>query len=254
MDQPTLGGQAPQPEAVGTQPSRGDLFEVMSTMRTMRRLKADPIPRELIERLIQAASWAPSGGNSQTATFVVVDDRTQIARIAPLWRRAERFYVTAQGDACPPTMSQQQWQRTLDASRYLAEHFEEVPALILVCSDVPELLNRWVTNAGAVAHAFGNLGVRQGVTTGRNFVQFARRSIAASVYPAVENLLLAARCCGLAASLTTWHVLFEQELKAILGIPKHVSTFAAVPIGYPKGRFGPVNRAPVAQFLRWNHW
>jgi len=227
---------------------------LLSTMRAIRRLKPDPVPRELIERLIQAASWAPSGGSSQPATIVVVDDQTQTARIAPLWRRVQRFYVTAQRDACPQTMSRQQWQRTLDASQYLAEHFEEVPALIVVCSDVPELLNRWLTHPGLVAHAFGNLGVRQGATAGRNFTGFARRSIAASVYPAVENLLLAARGCGLAASLTTWHVLFEQELKDMLGIPKQVSTFAAVPIGYPRGRFGPVSRAPVTQILRWNHW
>ncbi|MET0994278.1 MAG: nitroreductase family protein [Mycobacterium sp.] len=68
------------------------------------------------------------------------------------------------------------------------------------------------------------------------------------MYPAAENLLLAARECGLGASLTTWHVLYERELKGILGIPRHVRTFAVVPIGYPLRRFGPVNRALSSSF------
>jgi nitroreductase family protein len=60
-----------------TRPPGSDLYDVMSTMRAMRRLRPEPVPRELIERLIQAASWAPSGGNSQTTRYIVVDDRTQ---------------------------------------------------------------------------------------------------------------------------------------------------------------------------------
>ena len=117
-------------------PPRVRNYQAMSTMRAMRRLRPEPVPRELIERLIQAASWAPSGGNSQTTRYIVVDDRTQIARIAPLWRRVQGFYVTAQAEACPPTMSPKQWQRTLGASQYLADHFEDVPALIVVCCDM----------------------------------------------------------------------------------------------------------------------
>ncbi|ORA39388.1 nitroreductase [Mycobacterium aquaticum] len=226
----------------------------MSTMRAMRRLKPEPVPRELIERLIQAASWAPSGGNSQTARYIVVDDRTQIARIAPLWRRAQRFYLTAQADACPPTMSPKQFQRTMAAGEYLADHFEDVPALIVVCCDVSSMMHRWLANTGSVARAFGGLGIRRAVTGGANFGKFARLSIAASVYPAVQNLLLAARQSGLGASLTTTHLLFERELKDILDLPRNVRTFAFVPIGYPLGRFGPVNRAPVEHFLQWNHW
>jgi nitroreductase len=235
-------------------PPESDLYDVMSTMRAMRRLRPEPVPRELIERLIQAASWAPSGGNSQTTRYIVVDDRTQIARIAPLWRRVQGFYVTAQADAFPPTMSPKQWQRTLGASQYLADHFEDVPALIVVCCDMSSIMHNWLANAATVARAFGKLGIRRGVTGGANFGKFARLSTAASVYPAVQNLLLAARQSGLGASLTTWHAMYERELKDILGIPRNVRTFAVVPIGYPIGRFGPVSRAPVDHFLHWNRW
>jgi len=115
-------------------------------------------------------------------------------------------------------------------------------------------MHNWLANAATVARAFGKLGIRRGATGGANFGKFARLSTAASVYPAVQNLLLAARQSGLGASLTTWHAMYERELKGILGIPRNVRTFAVVPIGYPIGRFGPVNRAPVEHFLHWNHW
>ena len=118
MDQPITASPVEHTAAIppdpaeelppATRPPGRDLYDVMSTMRAMRRLRPEPVPRELIERLIQAASWAPSGGNSQTTRYIVVDDRTQIARIAPLWRRVQGFYVTAQADACPPTMSPKQ--------------------------------------------------------------------------------------------------------------------------------------------------
>ena len=264
MDQPITASPVEHTAAIppdpaeelppATRPPGSDLYDVMSTMRAMRRLRPQPVPRELIERLIQAASWAPSGGNSQTTRYIVVDDRTQIARIAPLWRRVQGFYVTAQADACPPTMSPKQWQRTLGASQYLADHFEDVPALIVVCCDMSSIMHGWLANAATVARAFGKLGIRRGATGGANFCKFARLSTAASVYPAVQNLLLAARQSGLGASLTTWHAMYERELKGILGIPRNVRTFAVVPIGYPIGRFGPVNRAPVDHVLRWNHW
>lgn len=229
-----------------------DLYDVMSTMRAMRRLKPDPVPRELIERLIQAASWAPNGGNLQTTRYIVVDDRTQIARIAPVWRRAQRFYLSARAEACPPTMSPEQFQRTMGAGKHIADHFEDVPALIVVCCDVSSMMHGWLN--ASVARAFAGLGIRRAVAGVANFGKFARLSTAASVYPAVQNLLLAARESGLGASLTTTHLMCERELKDILGLPRGVRTFAVVPIGYPLGRFGPVNRAPVEHFLQWNHW
>jgi nitroreductase len=77
---------------------------------------------------------------------------------------------------------------------------------------------------------------------------------AASVYPGVQNLLLTARALGLGATMTTLHLLLEREFKAVLGIPRHTHTFAMVPVGWPRGRFGPVKRRPVADVIRWNRW
>ena len=77
---------------------------------------------------------------------------------------------------------------------------------------------------------------------------------AASIYPAVQNLLLAARALGLGANITTWHMFLEHEWKRVLGIPRDVHTYAVIPIGWPKGRFGPVTRRPAAEAIHWNRW
>jgi nitroreductase len=77
---------------------------------------------------------------------------------------------------------------------------------------------------------------------------------ASSIYPAVQNLLLAARAHGLGANITIWHIPREDDVKAILGIPKHVHTYALIPVGYPRGRFGPVRRRPVADVIHRDRW
>ncbi len=97
-------------------------------------------------------------------------------------------------------------------------------------------------------------GLRHTAALLRAWPTFAQRSTAASVYPAVQNLLLAARAHGLAACLTTWHLLAEAELKEILGIPKGVETFAVIPIGWPLRRFGPVKRGPVEEMIHRERW
>ena len=81
-----------------------------------------------------------------------------------------------------------------------------------------------------------------------------QRSEAASIYPAVENLLLAARARGLAATMTTWHLFAEADVKKILEIPSSVRTYALIPIGWPLGRFGPVTRRPAGEVMRRDHW
>ena len=80
------------------------------------------------------------------------------------------------------------------------------------------------------------------------------RSEAASIYPAVQNLLLAARSLGLAATLTTWHLMAEGEVKRVLGIPRGVHTYALIPVGWPVGRFGPVSRKPVEEMIHRDRW
>jgi nitroreductase len=231
------------------------LFDVMRTMRAMRRLKPDPVPREMLERIVEAGTWAPSGGNIQQYAFVVVDDREQIARLAPLWQRIQRMYVATLGQIPRDTMDAAQRQRLLDTLAFQAEHFAETPALIVACystrSFVAALVKRGPEFVRAVTE---HLGARGTASYLRNAPRFGAMSEAASTYPAVQNMLLAARALGLGATLTTWHLALEGEFKAILGIPGDVKTFALLPVGYPRGNFGPVRRRPVADVLHWNRF
>lgn len=228
------------------------LLDIMSTMRAMRRLKPDPVPTELIEKLITAASYGPSGGNNQTFSFVVITDRDQVAAIAPLWRRIVEWYVTTQTP--PPHMAPEAWQRLTDTLRYQADHFEDTPVLIVACYELRGAMTRMLHTLDRQRAGYSRLGPRHTLSSARNMRRMLATGEAASIYPGLQNLLLMARALGLAATMTTWHVMFEQELKGILGIPRHVHTYAIVPVGWPRGNFGPVTRRPAADAIHWNAW
>jgi nitroreductase len=228
------------------------LLHVMSTMRAMRRLKPDPVPTELIEQLITAASYAPSGGNNQTFSFVVVTDREQIAKLAPVWRRIVDWYTTTQ--TAPEHMDTDAWRRTLGALEHQAEHFEDTPVLIVACYELRSAAARMMRTLDKQRAGLRSLGPRHTAALVRNSPRFLSTGESASIYPAVQNLLLMARALGLAATLTTWHVVFEHEVKAILGIPRHVHTYAIVPVGWPAGRFGPVSRKSATESIHWQRW
>jgi nitroreductase len=226
------------------------LFEIMRTMRAMRRLRPDPVPRELLEKLVEAATWAPSGSNSQTYAFVVVTDRAQIARLAPIWRAIAEWYAATQEPA--EHMSADYFARLADAVREQAEHFEEIPALIVAGYDFSVARRNARKNAAKILAETRKLGARRAAALVRNGNRAMLLGEASSVYPGVQNLLLAARAYGLAATLTTWHLLLEGEFKDVLGIPSHVHTFAIVPVGWPRGHFGPVSRRPAT--IHWDRW
>src|SRR5215211_8011403 len=115
------------------------IMEVMATMRAMRRLKPDPVPDELLEKLVEAATWAPSGGNLQAYSFVVVTDRGQMAKLAELWRVVCDWYLATLALTPPDHMSAERYERLKDALRFQAEHFHETPAAIVACYD----MGRW---------------------------------------------------------------------------------------------------------------
>jgi nitroreductase len=230
------------------------LFEVLHTMRAMRRLKPDPVPRELLEQIVDAATRAPTGGNSQTYHYLVADDPSLIAQIAPLWRRAVDIYGTQAEGNPPPTTSPEQWDRLIASARFAADHFEEVPALIVACLDMAKVRRDSLPAVPLWAKGVAGAGFPHSANATRNLKRFVDRSMAASILPGAENALIAARALGLGATLTTWHLLFEQEFKRILGIPRSVQTWAVIPVGYPRGRFGPVSRRPLEESLHWNRW
>lgn len=228
------------------------LVEVMSTMRAMRKLLPDPVPRELLEQLVEAATWAPSAGNSQNYGFVIVDDRETMARCGRIWRRQQRFYSRAQEPIVPQFTTREKWTKVHDALRHQAEHFDETPALIVFTYDFTgTMLTNMVkglrhTLAGCAA--VGPLGTLRMVP---NLVRFFSTGEAASIYPGVENTLLAARAHGLAACLTTWHTIYEPEWRRALGLSRRTKIYAVVPVGWPAGHLGPVVRRSVADAIRY---
>jgi nitroreductase len=201
-----------------------DLFEIMATTRAMRRLKPDPVPEALIAKILHAGVCAPNGGNAQKWRFLVVKDRAIKAAVQVYYKRA---FVEVMGphylnSAPPPGMDRERYLRQRAAAEYLTDHFHEVPVWIVPC-------------------------IEHGSAT-------PNRQAGASIYPAVQNMLLAARALGLGATLTTRHLMYEKETEAALGLPPGVHSYAILPIGYPMGRFGPVNRGAIADFVFADRW
>lgn len=201
------------------------LFNAIQTMRAMRRLRPDPVPDELIRKIIEAGLCAPSGGDVQHWRFIVVKDPEIKKQIQMRYKRALDQLLPRYQAAPPPGKTEGQKQRMLNAVVHLTEHFHEAPVLIVCC-----LVND-------MAKAIG----------------LAKMS-GASIYPAVQNMLLAARGLGLGSTLTTRHLLLEKEIDEVLGLPDNAETFAILPIGYPTGTFGPVSRQPLTAVTFQDRW
>ncbi|MBW4089701.1 MAG: nitroreductase family protein [Proteobacteria bacterium] len=201
-----------------------DVFEIMRTTRAMRRLRPDPVPDDLIRRILEAGSAAANGGNTQRWRFLVVKDPAIKRAVQQLYQRAfdevigPRYHAAAP----PPGVSAERYQRQHGAVEYLTRHFHEAPVWIVACLD-------------------------EGSAT-------PTRWSGASIYPAVQNMLLAARALGLGSTLTTRHLLYEAEAEAALGLPPGVHSYAILPIGYPMGHFGPVGRGALAEIVYGDHW
>ena len=211
-----------------------DFFEIVTTQRALRRFRPDPVPDDLLRRLIDAAARAPSARGAEPWAFVVVRDlatRQAIgARYQQAWEAGERF--TASADADRDVKRLPHYGRMMRAARHLALHFAEAPVLVVCCLDHQRL--------GPIAAPDG--GLVSPVTA------------YASIFPAVQNLLLAARALGLGATLTTLHRTFEEPLKTLLDVPAHVEIVSIVPVGYPRDRFGPTQRRPVGEVTFLDRW
>jgi nitroreductase len=213
--------------------SEHDLFEIMRTTRSMRRLKPDKVPEALIRQVLEAGICAANGGNMQFWRFVVIEDPTVKHNVGEYYRRAwhEQAAPRYRVGAPPPSVDTARFQRMLAAAEYLADHIHEAPVWIVPCLMPPSEIPTRVTPLGVYPRISGS-----------------------SIYPAVQNMLLAARALGLGATLTTLHLLFEKETEAALGLPPDAHSYAILPIGYPLGRFGPVARTPLAEVAYRNRW
>jgi nitroreductase len=199
-----------------------DLFEIVRTTRSMRRLKPDAVPDELIRKILEAGTCAPSGGNMQRWRFLVAKDPEVKRTVGGYYKRAWDEIVSPRYRSSEPApgTSPERFARMLDAAQYLADHIHEAPVWIVPCMGGPT----------------------------------PTRTSGSSIYPAVQNILLAARALGLGATLTTLYLAFEKEVDAAFGLPEDVHTYALLPVGYPKGRFGPVRRVSLADVVYADRW
>jgi nitroreductase len=218
------------------------LFEAMYTARALRRLKPDPVPEEILTRVLDAAIRAPSAGNAQSWSFIVVRDAELRAKLGAVYRKASDFAEAVYAARERPAhMSAEQYQRFMSSGAILWDHMGEAPVLLLPCMQRPRLPPPHCLPAEVQARY-------------EEEIAYAQRIRGASIYPAVQNIILACRAFGLATLITTNHLRHEEDVKDILGIPGDVDTYALMPIGYPEGKFGPLRRRPVTEVAYADRW
>ena len=209
------------------------IYEAMRTLRAVRRLRPDPIPDDVLHRVLEAASWAPTGGNRLPWRIIAVKDPAKKERLGVLYREVWESFSKqyAAGLAALPDDVREKQERMLRAGDYLAQHFEESPVICIFCFNPKDMA---ITDA-----------------------KLERPSVVGggSVYPSVENLLLACRAEGLGCTLTTLLCMREPAVKELLSIPDGWGTATAIPIGYPIHRgHGPISRRPIEDLAYTDSW
>lgn len=209
------------------------VYEAMSTLRAVRRLRPDPIPEATLHRVLEAATWAPTGANAQPWRAIVVRETALKEQLGELyakgWLRYSEGHRARLEKASPEIKASQ--LRVLAAGDHLAHHFGQVPVVVVFCFNP----------------------VQMAITD----IKLDRVSVVGggSIYPAVENLLLACRAEGLGCTLTTLLCGYEARVATILEIPEGWGTACAIPIGYPIGAgHGPIQRKSVAQTCFLDRW
>jgi nitroreductase len=210
-----------------------ELYDALMTTRAMRRYSDEPVTDEEIERMLAAAVQGPSGGNIQPFLFLGVTDAERRAASGVICRRAYDRYEPAVLKLIPPfkdEAAQRQHERSWAASRHLAETIGDAPAMVLVL--MPRI-------SMTVTDELGDMDVG---------------SPYASVYPAVENLILAARSMGIGTVLTTVYRIHEDEVRAVCNIPERYEIAALLPLGRPTGSWGVAPRRPARTLTSWNEF
>ena len=218
------------------------MLEAIHSARAIRRFKPDPVPEAVLTAVLDAAIRAPSAGNAQNWVFLVVRDAEQRRKLGVLYRKASDIasaMYAARGR--PPHLTGEQFRRLMSSGSFLWDHLADAPVILVPCQTQPK-----VPPPEALPP-----DVRARHLEEQRYVERIR---GASIYPAVQNVILACRAFGLGTTITTNHIRCEDEVKAVLGVPDDVQTFALMPIGYPLDSFGPVVRRPVAEVVYADRW
>jgi len=204
-----------------------DLWQAMFTQRAIRYWRDKPVPRELLEKVIEAGSKAPSGSNCQPWQFIVIDDeKTRKLISAALKATLDASEPLQQMLAAGAKSADKTERLMLTGAHAFFTQLEKAPALILPC-----LHNLTSPTADPASLLAGS-----------------------SIYMAVQNILLSARALGLGTVMTTPQQMIGEQLKEILSLPDDAYPVALIPIGYPDANFGPTTRKPVEEILHWNRW
>ncbi|MAE94547.1 MAG: nitroreductase [Deltaproteobacteria bacterium] len=195
------------------------LLEGIRSTRAIRRLRPDPVPGELIRKVCEAGTFAPSGGNRQPWKFVAVTDPERRQWVADRYRPLFLDYIAPAVERAKDPSFPDARRRMQAAAIHLAEHLHEVPVHLFVAG--------W---------------------TRRGHPQLQ------ALMPCIQNILLACRAVGLGASLTTLHRGFGEECDRWLGLPEGCPSCALIPIGWPIGRYGTPPRRPVDECLSWERY
>lgn len=199
------------------------LSEAMETQRAIRRLKPDPVDDALVLRLIELALKAPTGSNAQNWEFIVVKDAEVKAKLARRNRQAWNLYG---GLGRRMARNDPKMGKILNAVQWQADHFEEIPVIVVACLKGLRLF----------------------------FPPIVSTSYYGSIYPSVQNLLLAARAVNLGAALITLPLWSHLSVRRILGLPWNVTPCAVIPLGWPQGRYGPTIRKPVHEVVSFDRY
>jgi nitroreductase len=203
------------------------LFDVIYNNRAMRRLDTRDIPEDIIVKLIDAANQAPSGSNMQNGRWLVVRDPLVKQKLADLNRVGVEAYIGPMVDqpGSLPHQSEDKRTRMLNAVLWQMEHMHEFPALVVACMEFGQKVD------------FNTMAAGSG-----------------SIWPGIQNLLLAARALGLGAAPTTLALTNPKAVAEALKLPETMGAFCLIPIGYPLGKFGPVTRKPTNEIMRFDTW
>ena len=210
-----------------------ELEEALLTTRAMRRFSDEPVSEDDIRFCLQAAVQAPSGGNIQPYQFVVVTDPDIRAELGRVYLKAWERYAPAVVKVTPPQKDEaaaERYARSMRASDELARNLAKVPVHILVLMPKIEMVipdDEGVMDVGPTY---------------------------ASVFPAVQNLILAARARGLGTVLTTVYKVYEEEVRAACDIPDRYEVVALLPLGHPTGKWGVAGRRPAESLTSWNRF
>ena len=220
------------PDASGVVPSAAEalarldmpLLDAMMTQRAVRRVLPDPVDDAVVLKCIELALQAPTGANGQNWEFIVVKDDRIKKKLAKRYRQAWSLYyrvmirrVAARDESMEKIARAVQWQ---------VDHFTEIPVLVVACL---------------------RLGARDGKLPLVPLPHVAESGYYGSIYPSVQNLLLAARATGLGGSLITLPLWSVASARRTLKLPHSVTPCCVVPLGWPRGRYGPTTRRPVAE-------